>query len=96
MHDWWIALCCSLNGVVEFINRPLVLYRQHGENEVGAKRLVDLVNPFKTSLIDRWKAGTDHFWRTTVQAGHLLKRIDIHNIHCDENKIDAITSPILL
>lgn len=92
MHDWWIALCCSLNGVVKFISKPLVFYRQHGENQVGAKRLIDLINPFKTSLIDRWKSGTDHFLGTTVQADHLLKRIEIHNIHCDEIKIDAIRS----
>ena len=92
MHDWWIALCCSLNGLVKFISRPLVFYRQHGENEVGAKRLIDLINPFKTSLIDRWKAGTDHFLGTTVQASHLLKRIDAHNIHCDEIKLDAVRS----
>jgi len=90
MHDWWIALCCSLNGVVKFIDRPLVFYRQHGENEIGAKRLLDLINPFKTSLVDRWKVGADHFWGTTVQAGHLLKRIDRHNINCEENKLDAI------
>ena len=92
MHDWWMALCCSLNGIVEFIDKPLVFYRQHGNNEVGAKRLKDLVNPFKTSLIDRWRVGTEHFFGTTIQASHLLKMIDSNNIECDESKINAIKS----
>ena len=90
MHDWWLALCCSLNGIVEFINRPLVFYRQHGDNEVGAKRLKDLINPFKNSLIDRWKVGTEHFIGTTIQANHLLEVIDKNKIKCDQTKIDAI------
>ena len=90
MHDWWLALCCSLNGIVEFISKPLVFYRQHDNNKVGAKRLKDLINPFKTSLIDRWKAGTDHFIGTTIQANNLLNMIDKNKIECDQIKINAI------
>lgn len=36
MHDWWFALLASAFGKIGFINEPLILYRQHGENEVGA------------------------------------------------------------
>lgn len=38
MHDWWLALVAMLLGRVEAIDEPLVLYRQHGTNAVGAKR----------------------------------------------------------
>ncbi len=38
MHDWWAALVASAFGAIGYIDEPLVLYRQHGENNTGAKR----------------------------------------------------------
>ena len=37
MHDWYLMLAASAFGVIEHINEPTVLYRQHGSNEIGAK-----------------------------------------------------------
>ena len=37
MHDWWMGLLASCFGKISYIDRPLVLYRQHGNNQVGAK-----------------------------------------------------------
>ncbi len=37
MHDWWLALLAQLFGKIVCINEPLLLYRQHGDNQVGAK-----------------------------------------------------------
>ncbi|MEE3660422.1 glycosyltransferase family 2 protein [Brenneria sp. g21c3] len=39
MHDWYIAILAFAFGNVRFINSPLILYRQHGENGVGAKKM---------------------------------------------------------
>lgn len=36
MHDHWLALCASVFGRIEVEPRPLVSYRQHGENAIGA------------------------------------------------------------
>ena len=38
MHDWWLALVAAAKGAIISINESTVLYRQHGENEIGAKR----------------------------------------------------------
>lgn len=39
MHDWWIAAkVVQAGGIIEWINEPLIQYRQHGGNAVGAKR----------------------------------------------------------
>jgi len=36
MHDWWLALVASAFGKLVFINQPLVEYRQHRSNTLGA------------------------------------------------------------
>lgn len=38
MHDWWLALLASHFGRIEYLAAPLVGYRQHSDNVVGAKR----------------------------------------------------------
>lgn len=35
-HDWWFALCAYSFGHIVFINKPLVFYRQHASNTLGA------------------------------------------------------------
>jgi glycosyltransferase involved in cell wall biosynthesis len=38
MHDWWIALQTLKNGgIIKNIQVATILYRQHGNNEVGAR-----------------------------------------------------------
>lgn len=37
MHDAWIALnVISVGGIISFVDKPTVLYRQHGNNVLGA------------------------------------------------------------
>ena len=38
MHDWWIAMVASVFGKISYVNEPLMLYRQHGKNDTGAKQ----------------------------------------------------------
>lgn len=42
MHDWWMALAASCFGRIEFISEPTILYRQHGNNVVGATNVNSL------------------------------------------------------
>ncbi len=39
MHDWWLALVASAFGEIGFVNEATIYYRQHGDNEVGAKNV---------------------------------------------------------
>jgi len=55
MHDWWIALVASAFGVIDYIDQPLILYRQHKGNDIGAKKykityFVNRVFEFKDSI----------------------------------------------
>ena len=54
MHDSWYGITAMTFGKVIYINRPLILYRQHGNNSVGAinansiqYKLHRLLNPIK-------------------------------------------------
>ena len=38
MHDWFIALTAAVFGKILFVDEPLVDYRQHGSNAIGASR----------------------------------------------------------
>lgn len=42
MHDWWLALAASAFGHIGVVDEPLILYRQHGGNQVGAYDARDL------------------------------------------------------
>jgi glycosyltransferase involved in cell wall biosynthesis len=39
MHDWWIALVAASFGKIKFINEATLIYRQHSNNVVGAKKV---------------------------------------------------------
>lgn len=35
LHDWWLYLVISAFGTVVFDEQPTLLYRQHGDNQIG-------------------------------------------------------------
>ena len=39
LHDHWIALMVSLNGKLAYMKEKYIKYRQHGNNEVGTKKV---------------------------------------------------------
>lgn len=55
IHDYWIALISALKGKVVYIKEPLIEYRQHRENQIGANHTVYKFNKFeqvRNHLID--------------------------------------------
>ncbi len=38
MHDWYLALLASYCGILDYLDEPLVRYRQHESNVLGAQR----------------------------------------------------------
>ncbi len=37
MHDWWVMLAAAAFGKISFLDRSLILYRQHGSNVLGSR-----------------------------------------------------------
>lgn len=70
MHDWWIALVASSFGKIVCLKEATILYRQHGDNVVGATRVNTL-----GFILNRLK-GSNHVQRTlrlaVEQAGAFL------------------------
>jgi len=38
MHDWWLGLVAAAFGVIRFVPQATMFYRQHGNNDTGAKK----------------------------------------------------------
>ncbi|MCP1309720.1 glycosyltransferase family 2 protein [Paenibacillus tyrfis] len=38
MHDWWLGIAANAFGVISYVNTPTVMYRQHGQNSIGAQK----------------------------------------------------------
>lgn len=51
MHDWWLYLCASAFGKVVYDSDSYILYRQHGNNQLGAQ----------DSLKGLWKSRSARF-----------------------------------
>ncbi len=43
MHDWWLALTAVAIGQILFLDQATLLYRQHGDNQMGAASLPERV-----------------------------------------------------
>ena len=59
MHDWWLGLVAAAFGEIRFIPRATMFYRQHGNNDTGAKKF-GLTYVLQAFL--RIKSNTE-FWR---------------------------------
>lgn len=80
MHDWWFILIAKIYGHVELVRQPLMLYRQHENNVLGASskktawdkilKLNNIIVDYKISLEKRLK-----------QKNYLLERL--------KEKVDA-------
>jgi hypothetical protein len=92
MHDHWLGLCAKVFGDWYYIDEPLVRYRQHGSNAVGAKR--DYRSGFDawlgpvfltTVAIFPW-----HFAQSIQQAQALLMRVKERRHHVSETKLEIV------
>lgn len=71
MHDWWLALVAASAGRLHYMDCPLVKYRQHGGNAVGAQRSG---LSFIASRLVRIEANRNKLHAKVVQASALLER----------------------
>lgn len=82
MHDWYLTILALIFGNVGFVNEPLILYRQHGNNQVGAKNTKSFSYIFNKAL--QLKKNKESIKNTYLQAK------DIFNIFNDNTEKFAL------
>ena len=71
MHDWWFALIAAAFGRIGYVDRPTILYRQHGDNQVGAKDAGSLA--YNMERLKDQKGARQVLYDTCIQAGEFLR-----------------------
>jgi len=88
LHDWWLAICAAACGRIGFIDQPLVQYRQHSRNHIGAMTLDRLVN--FSAARKRLATIRDHMLGPIGQAQVLRERIRGKNISCSGDSLELL------
>jgi glycosyltransferase involved in cell wall biosynthesis len=91
MHDWWLMLVCKLYGEIIFIDdETFIKYRQHGNNQVGAKKLSFLhaLSNFSKSFAK----AKSNYSRTLLQMADFKNRFGNDIPKCNMQYIDALSS----
>ncbi|MDR2852455.1 MAG: glycosyltransferase family 2 protein [Burkholderiaceae bacterium] len=71
VHDEWLGIIAAAVGRVDMLEEPLLDYRQHGGNQIGAQR-DSLMGKVRKALASR---GTTHIERAD-KAQQLLERLE--------------------
>ena len=90
MHDWWLALLAAAAGKIAYIPQPLVQYRQHTGNVVGA---VSLMRRF-VNLTKDWHYYFEVVRRSLLQAEMLEARLLTRGIQLPDlvkSQLDTFT-----
>ena len=67
IHDQWICLIASLYGNISFIDKPLVRYRIHGNNQTGSLRGVYTKEDYYSMRVDTLKEKIDELNEVLVR-----------------------------
>lgn len=91
MHDWWMALIASSLGTIVFIETPTIMYRQHGNNSVGAKDVKSVKYIF--SMLNKINIIKKSLNETYLQAKELITTI---GGYIDENNYEIVNQYSLM
>lgn len=84
MHDYFFAIIVSLTGEIYFINKPLLYYRQHENNSVGAKKVYSF--KFFLSELKNLKTKKEYIIASEKQISEIYKILLNTDFLSDEKK----------
>ena len=90
MHDWWLLLVAAYFGKVAYLEVPLISYRQHPNNKVGAtsvsiKRMGSAIKRLRNEI----NRATKLYKGTLRQAEEFLYKYDQRLDESDKNLVNA-------
>ena len=88
LHDWWLAICAAACGRIGYIDEPLVQYRQHSGNHIGALTVDRLVN--LSAARKRLSKIQDYMLGPIGQAKVLSERIRGKEITCSGESLKLL------
>lgn len=77
-HDWWLALVAAATGRIVVVDRPLVRYRQHGTNAVGAESPWSRIRGAIVGPVATLHRARASYWQAVANA-HALREIGAHS-----------------
>ncbi|POC14873.1 glycosyltransferase family 2 protein [Vibrio vulnificus] len=88
MHDWYLMILCSIYGSISYTDSPLMLYRQHGRNQVGASKNLDLssVSKIKYKVYQSYR---NHL-NAKCQAVEIANSLPSVNINCSFTLLTSV------
>lgn len=89
MHDWIIGIIASLKGNISYVNEGTILYRQHGNNEVGAQEYYSNI----LKKLKRIKEIKKDIYKTNKQLKDILENIKIENEQVKRKLYEYIELP---
>ena len=89
MFDWWIALLAQQQGHIITMSAPLVKYRQHDRNTVGAKKWGLITNLIR--FFDQKQP-----WRRTLHATRYQAQALKERLHSENAKVSNTISDYIL
>lgn len=101
MHDWWLAILACTMGKAIYIQKPAMLYRQHSQNLVGAKKRLrwrQIANDIKGT----YNALNIISIQALTYQEYLINTMNSNNIilkatkHCTRYKVIAIKIQMLI
>ncbi len=91
MHDWWLALVAAAFGRIEFVDEATIKYRQHGNNDVGAKKYTEQIIK-KTKAIDKmYDVVSDNFVQAKTFFDRYRSTLDNHDREVVSQYINLMT-----
>ena len=79
IHDWWILLSAASMGQVVAVADPLILYRQHGSNTIGAVSFVQKLARLWRDARGTCREKQQLFLRSMAQTRALMARLNPHD-----------------
>lgn len=81
VHDSWIAFLLANVSRLEFIDAPLMYYRQHGNNQIGAEKLTTLDRMANPVTPEVRRNNLQVLLQFSIEARQRLTRHPMHNKH---------------